>query len=225
MAFGADGLVHVWRDEVVSEADARRFAEADIFVVPTLSVMVSAEDSAVAELVQESDEALLSPIQRQTLAESLRGRPRGGRRSGDGERPAAARGRSAAGRGHGRPEPGNRGGNLHARGAVAAVARRAGECGGADGGDFGGGGCVRRRGPGRDRGRPSRRPCAGARRPRGRRVAQPRLSSRSGRMGTRWSAVAASQGAGLRPRLRPFPRRRWSRTSRTASRQGSAHGT
>ena len=34
MAFGADGLVHVWRDEVVSEVDARRFAEADIFVVP-----------------------------------------------------------------------------------------------------------------------------------------------------------------------------------------------
>lgn len=68
MAFGADGLVHVWRDEVVSEADARRFAEADIFVVPTLSVMVSADDPAVAELVRETDDALLSPIQRQTLA-------------------------------------------------------------------------------------------------------------------------------------------------------------
>lgn len=67
MAFGADGLVHVWRDEVVSEEDARRFAEADIFVVPTLSVMVPA-DSAVAELVREIDEAMLSPIQRQTLA-------------------------------------------------------------------------------------------------------------------------------------------------------------
>jgi len=67
MAFGADGLVHVWRDEVVSEADARRFAEADIFVVPTLSVMVSADDPAVAELVNETDEAMLSPIQRQTL--------------------------------------------------------------------------------------------------------------------------------------------------------------
>ena len=67
MAFGADGLVHVWRDEVVSEEDARRFAEADIFVVPTLSVMVSADDPAVAELVRETDEAMLSPIQRQTL--------------------------------------------------------------------------------------------------------------------------------------------------------------
>ena len=72
MAFGADGLVHVWRDEVVSEADARRFAEADIFVVPTLSVMVSAEDSAVAELGQETDEALLSLMQRQTLADRFR---------------------------------------------------------------------------------------------------------------------------------------------------------
>lgn len=68
MAFGADGLVHVWRDEVVSEEDARRFAEADIFVVPTLSVMVSADDPAVAELVRETDEAMLSPIQRQTLS-------------------------------------------------------------------------------------------------------------------------------------------------------------
>ena len=63
----------MWRDEIVSEADARRFAEADIFVVPTLSVMVSAVDSAVAELVQETDEALLSPMQRQTLADRFSG--------------------------------------------------------------------------------------------------------------------------------------------------------
>ncbi len=67
-AFGADGLVHVWHDEVVSAEDARRFAEAGIFVVPTLSVMVSAEDTAVAELLRETDEAMLSAIQRQTLA-------------------------------------------------------------------------------------------------------------------------------------------------------------
>ena len=72
MAFGADGLVHVWGDEVVSETDARRFAEADIFVVPTLSVMVSG-DSAVAELVRETDEAMLSAIQRQTLADRFSG--------------------------------------------------------------------------------------------------------------------------------------------------------
>ena len=67
-AFGADGLVHVWHDEVVSAEDARRLAEAGIFVVPTLSVMVSAEDTAVAELLRETDEAMLSAIQRQTLA-------------------------------------------------------------------------------------------------------------------------------------------------------------
>ena len=69
VSFGADGLVHVWHDEVISEADARRFAEADIFVVPTLSVMASAADSAVAELVREAGEAMLSPMQRQTLAD------------------------------------------------------------------------------------------------------------------------------------------------------------
>ena len=67
MAFGADGLVHVWRDEVVSEADARRLKEAGIFVVPTLSVMVSADDSEVEALVRETGETMLSPIQRQTL--------------------------------------------------------------------------------------------------------------------------------------------------------------
>ena len=65
--------MHVWRDEVISEADARRFAEADIFVVPTLSVMVSADDSAVAELVRQTDETLLSPMQRQTLADRFSG--------------------------------------------------------------------------------------------------------------------------------------------------------
>ena len=53
-------MVHVWHDEVISEADARRFVEADIFVVPTLSVMASAADSAVAELVRETDETMLS---------------------------------------------------------------------------------------------------------------------------------------------------------------------
>ena len=72
-AIGADGLVHVWRDEVVSEADVRRFAEAEVFVVPTLSVMVSADDSAVAELVQHTDEAMLSPMQRETLAARFSG--------------------------------------------------------------------------------------------------------------------------------------------------------
>ena len=73
MGAGADGLMHVWHDEVISEADARRFAEADIFVVPTLSVMASAADSAVAELVRETDENMLSPMQRQTLADRFAG--------------------------------------------------------------------------------------------------------------------------------------------------------
>ena len=73
MAAGADGLVHVWHDEVISEADARRFAEADVFVLPTLSVMASADDSAVAELVRETDETMLSPMQRQTLRDRFPG--------------------------------------------------------------------------------------------------------------------------------------------------------
>ncbi len=72
-AEGLATVVHVWRDEIVSEADARRFAEADIFVVPTLSVMVSADDSAVAELVRQTDEAMLSPMQQQTLADRFAG--------------------------------------------------------------------------------------------------------------------------------------------------------
>lgn len=73
MAAGADGLVHVWFDEVVSKTDARRFAEADIFVVPTLSVIASAGDPAVVELVRETGETLLSQMQRQTLAERFPG--------------------------------------------------------------------------------------------------------------------------------------------------------
>ena len=119
-AEGLAAVVHVWHDEVISEADARRFAEADIFVVPTLSVMASADDSAVAELVRETDEAVLSPMQRQTLADRFAG----------GLREAAAvstenvRRLRAAGvrlRGHGRPQRGNRGGNLDARGAAKAI--------------------------------------------------------------------------------------------------------
>jgi len=70
---GADGLVHVWFDEVVSFPDARRFVEGDIFIVPLLSVMASADDVAVAELPREASEALLSPMQRQTLAERFPG--------------------------------------------------------------------------------------------------------------------------------------------------------
>ena len=77
VALGADGLVHVWFDKVVPESDVRRFAEADIFVVPTLSVMMSARDSAVAALVHETDAALLSPMQQLTLENGLPGFPDG----------------------------------------------------------------------------------------------------------------------------------------------------
>ena len=73
VTLGADGLVHVWHDEVVTEADARRFADADVFVVPTLSVIVSAADSQVTQLVGEIDDAFLSPMQSQTLASRLPG--------------------------------------------------------------------------------------------------------------------------------------------------------
>ena len=45
MAFGAGGLVHVWRDEIVAEADARCSVEADILVFPTRSVMASPDGS------------------------------------------------------------------------------------------------------------------------------------------------------------------------------------
>lgn len=68
VAIGVDGLVHVWHDKVITAADAQRLSEADIFVVPTLSVMVSAEDSAMVELMQGTDDSILSPMQRQTLA-------------------------------------------------------------------------------------------------------------------------------------------------------------
>lgn len=68
MAIGVDGLVHVWHDEVITSADARRLAEADIFVVPTLSGIVSSEDSAIVELIQGTDDSMLSPMQKQSLA-------------------------------------------------------------------------------------------------------------------------------------------------------------
>ncbi|MXY07119.1 MAG: amidohydrolase family protein [Rhodothermaceae bacterium] len=68
MAMRVDGLVHIWQDEVITSADAQRLAEADIFVVPTLSGIISYEDSAVVELIQGTDDSMLSPMQEQTLA-------------------------------------------------------------------------------------------------------------------------------------------------------------
>ncbi len=38
---GADGLVHVWGDALVSDAQAARIAEAGVFVIPTLSVVTT----------------------------------------------------------------------------------------------------------------------------------------------------------------------------------------
>ena len=174
MAFGADGLVHVWRDEVVSEEDARRFAEADIFVVPTLSVMVSADDPAVAELVRETDEAMLSPIQRQTLA----GRFAGGLAEGGEVAMENVRRLRAAGvrlvAGTDAPNPGTGTGiSMHGElrllaraGMGSAEALSAATSVAADA--FGVAGARP------DRRRPSRGPGAGARRPRGGCVAQPR---------------------------------------------------
>ena len=70
VSLGADGLVHVWIDAVISEDDARRFAEAGVFVVPTLSVIAGMfGDSTGLRILAETDESLLSPMQRQTLSD------------------------------------------------------------------------------------------------------------------------------------------------------------
>ena len=73
VSLGTDGLVHVWHDEVISEADARRVAEAEVFVVPTLSVIVSMfGDSTGARVLEEAEGPLISPMQRQTLGDGSR---------------------------------------------------------------------------------------------------------------------------------------------------------
>lgn len=65
---GADGLVHVWIDEVIAEEDARRVAEAGVFVVPTLSVIASMfGDSTGLRVLDETDEELVSPMQWGTM--------------------------------------------------------------------------------------------------------------------------------------------------------------
>jgi imidazolonepropionase-like amidohydrolase len=67
---GADGLVHVWIDEVIAEEDARRVAEAGVFVVPTLSVIASMfGDSTGLRVLGETDEELVSPMQWGTLGD------------------------------------------------------------------------------------------------------------------------------------------------------------
>ncbi len=70
VSLGADGLVHVWIDAVISEEDARRLAEAGVFVVPTLSVIAGMfGDSTGLRILAETDEPLISPMQRQTLSD------------------------------------------------------------------------------------------------------------------------------------------------------------
>ena len=70
VALGADGLVHVWIDGVISEEDALRFAEAGVFVVPTLSVITGMfGDSTGLRVLDEADESLVSPMQRQTISD------------------------------------------------------------------------------------------------------------------------------------------------------------
>ena len=67
---GADGLVHVWIDEVIADEDARRVAEAGVFVVPTLSVIASMfGDSTGLRVLDETDEELVSPMQWGTLGD------------------------------------------------------------------------------------------------------------------------------------------------------------
>ena len=69
---GIDGLVHVWGDEVISEADAARFAEAGVFVIPTLSVRVAAAGESMGpELLEATEPEHVSPMQRQTLAQTF----------------------------------------------------------------------------------------------------------------------------------------------------------
>ncbi|WP_419163016.1 CIA30 family protein [Candidatus Palauibacter sp.] len=73
VAMGADGLVHVWHDAVISEEDARRISVAGTFVVPTLSVITGMfGDSTGLRVLAEADEALVSPMQRQMLSDRSR---------------------------------------------------------------------------------------------------------------------------------------------------------
>ncbi len=69
VSLGADGLVHTWFDAAISEEDARGFARAGVFVVPTLSVIMGLfGDSTGLHVLDEADDSLVSPMQRQTLS-------------------------------------------------------------------------------------------------------------------------------------------------------------
>ncbi len=74
VALGADGLVHVWRDALIDDAQAVRIADAGVFVVPTLSVTASmGGDSTGPELLETAGDTPLSFMQRQTLANRFTG--------------------------------------------------------------------------------------------------------------------------------------------------------
>ena len=68
VSLGADGLVHVWRDALIDEAQAARFADAGVFVVPTLSVTASMAGEAMEpEMLEAAGDTPVSFMQRQTL--------------------------------------------------------------------------------------------------------------------------------------------------------------
>ena len=72
VSLGADGLAHVWRDELIDETLAARLAEAGVFVVPTLSVMAASGGGLMErELLEAAGDALVSPMQRETLANRI----------------------------------------------------------------------------------------------------------------------------------------------------------
>ncbi len=74
VSLGADGLVHVWRDERIDETRAARIAEAGMFVVPTLSVAAAMGGEAMeSEMLEAAGGTPVSVMQRQTLASRFYG--------------------------------------------------------------------------------------------------------------------------------------------------------
>jgi hypothetical protein len=69
---GADGLVHVWLDEVIAPQDAARIAELGAFVIPTLSVNLSVTGgTGHRRLLEGPAAARLSRAQRDSLGRSF----------------------------------------------------------------------------------------------------------------------------------------------------------
>ncbi|MEM6793569.1 MAG: CIA30 family protein [Acidobacteriota bacterium] len=78
--YGADGLVHVWRDRVPNSAEVQLLRESGIFVVPTLVVIEGMADPGPSMDLAERLEAGLSAQQKSSLEqrfpEGLPGRER-----------------------------------------------------------------------------------------------------------------------------------------------------